>query len=197
MKALIILLSAELVFAIFIGQTAFLHRRDFDRAFFTWYKNQTPTHRLEVERQRGINELHRWNMSAVAFATMAAPTLLGFYAIRRRRKKTADDQDRNEKIWRDALGSSPARDFTSRVFACKPAMVKKTLVNGHRMWTEYDPSKFSAEEYEIVPGMWDHEHCAICSAKIREGDSYWQNSEWHILCPRCHDTFEKREPTAP
>ena len=98
----------------------------------------------------------------------------------------------DDKHWSDALGSSPARDFTSRLFTCKPAMVKKELVNGHREWTEYDPARFTPEEYEIVPGMWDHEHCAVCWQKIEEGDTYWENSHKDILCPACHAAFQNR-----
>jgi hypothetical protein len=97
----------------------------------------------------------------------------------------------DEQVWRDALGNAPARDFASRVFVSKPAMVKKEPVNGHRMWTEYDPAKFSEEEYEMVPGMWDHEHCRVCWQKIQEGDTYWQNSQRQILCPSCYETFQK------
>lgn len=97
-----------------------------------------------------------------------------------------------DQWWVHALGTSPAPDFTPRVFSVKPAMVKKEPVNGHRMWTEYDPEKFSEVEYDVVPGMWDHEHCAICYAKIQEGDAYWQNSQRQILCPDCHAKFLQR-----
>ncbi len=106
--------------------------------------------------------------------------------------KTVSEQMSEEQWWVHALGAAPMRDFTSRVFTRKPAMVKKEPVNGHRMWTEYDPTRFSEEEYDLVPGMWDHEHCAICFAKIQEGDTYWQNSRRQILCPSCHEKFEKR-----
>jgi hypothetical protein len=98
----------------------------------------------------------------------------------------------DEQWWVHALGRAPARDFTSHVFIPKAAMVSKQPVNGHRMWTEYDATKFTEEEYEIVPGMWDHEHCAICFADIREGDTYFQNSQRRILCPDCRAKFEKR-----
>ena len=103
---------------------------------------------------------------------------------------SGDEHD--QKVWRDALGDSPARDFTTRVFRPKPAMVKKELMNGHRMWTEYDPAKFSEEEYKLVPGMWDHEHCAICWATIQDGDTYWENSQKRILCSNCHAKFEAK-----
>lgn len=99
--------------------------------------------------------------------------------------------DPDEKQWRDALGTQPARDFQLRVFYSAPAMVKKEPVNGHRMWSKYDPTKFSDAEYELMPGMWDHEHCAICWEKIGEGDAYWENSQKRILCPTCHAKFER------
>jgi|GEM_PF-3913907 len=84
------------------------------------------------------------------------------------------EEEVEEKNWRDALGTAPERDFTRRSFVCAPAMVKKELVNGHRTWSPYDPSKFSKEEYDLVEGMWDHEHCAVCWQKIQAGDPYWQ-----------------------
>jgi hypothetical protein len=102
------------------------------------------------------------------------------------------EEEFDDKHWQDALGSAPVLDFTSRVFTCKAAMVKKEPVNGHRIWTEYDPATFSEEEYEIIPGMWDHEHCAVCWARIQESDQYWENSERQILCPKCHAALQKR-----
>ena len=97
-----------------------------------------------------------------------------------------------EQWWVHALGTAPVRDFTLRVFSVKPAMVKKEPVNGHRMWTEYDSAKYSEADYDLVPGMWDHEHCAICFGKIQEGDTYFQNSQKHILCPSCYKKFQER-----
>jgi hypothetical protein len=102
------------------------------------------------------------------------------------------DADYNHQEWRDALGDTPARDFRRRIFSCSPAMVKKQPVNGHRMWTEYDPATFSDAEYDIVPGMWDHEHCSVCGEKIQEGDTFWQNSQKLILCLTCYAKFQKR-----
>ena len=75
-KLLVIVLWFELLIAVFFGQVGFLHRRDFDRAFFAWYQNPTSVNKLELDRQRHINELHRWGFSAVAFGGMAIVTLL-------------------------------------------------------------------------------------------------------------------------
>jgi len=107
---------------------------------------------------------------------------------------TADSQnkDSEEKLWTDALGGSPARDFVRKVFSCEPAMVKRELEHGMRMWAKYDPATYTEKEYEIVPGMWDHEHCSVCWHKILEGKPFWQNSQDHILCVSCNATFQKR-----
>ena len=71
-------------------------------------------------------------------------------------------------------------------------MVKKDPVNGHRMWTPFDAATFSKEEYDVVEGMWDHEHCAVCGERIESGNLYWLNSQNFILCPACHEVFQKR-----
>jgi len=86
-KALIILLSAELVAAIIVGQGSSLHRKDFDRAFFAWYQNRTPENQAQLDRQRRLNELSRWELSGVVFGGLAAITLLGAGAYGYFRKK--------------------------------------------------------------------------------------------------------------
>ena len=82
-KLLVILLSVELMASVFLSQVGFLHRRDFDRAWFAWHQNPTPENRLELDRQRHLNELHRWGFSGVAFGGMAIVTLLAVYAYNR------------------------------------------------------------------------------------------------------------------
>lgn len=71
-------------------------------------------------------------------------------------------------------------------------MVKKETVNGCRVWREYDPDEYTKEQYELVPDLWDHEHCAICSKRIVRGEPYFENSQRHILCPDCHSDFLRR-----
>ncbi len=83
-KLLVIVLSVELLIAVLFGQGGFLHRQDFDRAFFTWHQNPTPESKFELDRQRHINELYRWGLSAVAFGGMAIVTLLAAYTYNRR-----------------------------------------------------------------------------------------------------------------
>jgi len=85
-KLLVIVLSGELLIAVLFGQVGFLHRRDFNRAFFAWHQNPTPESKFELDRQRHINELYRWGFSAVAFGGMAIVTLLGPYTYNRRHR---------------------------------------------------------------------------------------------------------------
>lgn len=85
-KLLVILLTVELLAAFSLGRVIFLHRRDFERAFFTWHQHPTPESRLELDRQRHFNELHRLGFSAVVFGGMAVVTLLAVYAYNRRHR---------------------------------------------------------------------------------------------------------------
>ena len=89
----------------------------------------------------------------------------------------------------EPLGERPRLDFALKTFAVAPAMVKKKPVTGHRLWSKLDPERFNEEEHEIVEGKWDHEHCAVCWERIVAEAEYWENSEKHILCPKCHSEF--------
>ncbi len=82
-------------------------------------------------------------------------------------------------------------DFALLTFAKSPAMVKREPVNGHRMWTKFDPAEFNERGCELVPDMWDHEHCRICWLSIQDGDGFWENSEKHILCLECYEEFRR------
>ncbi len=89
-RLLIILLSVELLVAILLGQCGTLHRRDFNLAFSSWYKNPTPENRAELDRQRHINVLCDLGISAVAFGSMAVVTLLAYYAVNRLSRGSPD-----------------------------------------------------------------------------------------------------------
>lgn len=103
----------------------------------------------------------------------------------------------SEQEWIDALGGEAKGDFVLQTFRKSPAMVAREPVNGHRMWTKYDPAVFDERVYELVPDMWDHEHCVICWDKILDGDGFWENGDGRILCEECHGEFLKRgEPGA-
>ena len=97
----------------------------------------------------------------------------------------------HDEYYVTSLGEELTLDFHPHLFHAAPAMVKKDPVNGMRMCTKYDPEKYSPEEYDIIEGMWDHEHCAVCYAKFVDGDTYMVNSRDQILCEDCLEKVKK------
>ena len=75
-KPIVILLIVELVTAIILGQVGHVYRRDFARAFVTWYKDRSPENQMELDRQKRLTQLSRWEFSGVMFGCMAAVTFL-------------------------------------------------------------------------------------------------------------------------
>ncbi len=59
----------------------------------------------------------------------------------------------------------------------------------------YTGEPFNPEEYELLEGDWDHEHCDVCWAKIVDGISYWSNVGAGIgqvdLCEACYTRVTK------
>jgi hypothetical protein len=69
----------------------------------------------------------------------------------------------------------------------RPALVARA---GGRMRL-YTGQDYDAAEYELVEGVWDHDHCEICNATISNDnykdeirDAYTNSKNW--LCPACH-----------
>jgi hypothetical protein len=93
-RLLAMLLLLELAIALIPGHGGFIHRRDFDQAFFAYYQNPTRQNRVELNRQRRLNELARLEDSAVAFGGLAAVTLVAVAArahfLRKRTRCAAD-----------------------------------------------------------------------------------------------------------
>jgi hypothetical protein len=85
--------------------------------------------------------------------------------------------------------------FVHRVFAPYPCLrsiepMGDGPFQGHRMWKPYRGQDYDPEEFELVEGGWDHEHCHLCGAHIDDGDSYWANEDedWGLvdLCAKCY-----------
>jgi hypothetical protein len=58
-----------------------------------------------------------------------------------------------------------------------------------RIWraSEFQPT---ADDGELVPGGWDHEHCSICHQKIGWGgqpNGFVSEDDW--VCDECHSRF--------
>jgi len=83
--------------------------------------------------------------------------------------------------------------FEQRIFSTHAALVSRDLVNGHRMWKEYDGGPFDESKFELAAGMWDHEHCSVCFFAIKDGFTYWRNAgEVELLCDACYEAFSRQ-----
>jgi hypothetical protein len=100
--------------------------------------------------------------------------------------------DRDDACYRRIWDETADKTFRQTAFCPSAALVSRELVNGHRMWRPYDGSEYDDKEYELVEGMWDHEHCSICRFRIVAGNTYWFNQRrMRLLCDECHDHFDK------
>jgi hypothetical protein len=98
--------------------------------------------------------------------------------------------NRNNDYYRSRFAEIADKRFTVETFHPYPALVSKTPVNGHRMWTPYYGGEYDKEKFDIVERMWDHEHCSICDFKIISDHPYWTNEKRvRLLCNECHDYF--------
>lgn len=96
------------------------------------------------------------------------------------------DQEYYRRTWDEILDKT----FTQTIFHSYPALVSKELVNGHRMWQPYCGAEYDKSKYDLVEGMWDHEHCSICNFKILDDHTYWFNAgRVRLLCDECRDYY--------
>jgi len=67
------------------------------------------------------------------------------------------------------------------------------------VWSPYYVGKYDKEKYDLVEGMWDHEHCESCTFEIKDGDTYWKSKTdyYQILCEQCHNAFIRSHPDLP
>jgi hypothetical protein len=98
--------------------------------------------------------------------------------------------NRHDDYYRSRFTEIVDKNFAVETFHAYPALVSKEPVNGHRMWSPYYGGDYDKEKFDMVDGMWDHEHCSICESKIRDDNSYWSNGKRvRLLCDECHDYF--------
>jgi hypothetical protein len=101
----------------------------------------------------------------------------------------------------EELASFRRCTFTRRVFASYPSLRAREPMDPDALpppsrdegeWYRsmpYTGEPFDPEEYELVEGGWDHEHCDVCWAKIVDGMSYWPNANpppYVDLCEACY-----------
>lgn len=100
------------------------------------------------------------------------------------------DIDRNHEYYRTTYDEIKDKEFTPFIFTSIPALRLKDPVDKHRMVKPYKGGDYDKKKYDLIEGMWDHEHCCICFFKILPGYTYWSNAdEIDLLCDECHDFF--------
>lgn len=58
------------------------------------------------------------------------------------------------------------------------------------MWHDYHGGPYDASKYDLIEGIRDHEHCAVCWFKIKGGPTYWENQKRiKLLCDACHEAL--------
>ena len=84
------------------------------------------------------------------------------------------------------------RHFEQRTFSSRPALVAKQTVNGYRESKDYHGGPYDSAKYDLVQGVWDHDHCSVCFFSIKDGYTYWENHKRIILlCDACYEEFAK------
>jgi hypothetical protein len=92
--------------------------------------------------------------------------------------------------------------FAHRVFSPRPSLRAITPLSDDELpppsrgtgeWYESRPYRgepFDPDQYELVEGDWNHEHCDVCHAHVEDGMSYWPNvnpEAGHVdLCEACY-----------
>ncbi len=89
---------------------------------------------------------------------------------------------------------SPSR-WTCRTFQSRDAF-EQPGPSGGRMWRAIEPGDADRTDGKIVPGGWDHEHCALCCERIGGGgqlDGYFNSSSNEWLCARCYKRYVQKQ----
>jgi hypothetical protein len=105
--------------------------------------------------------------------------------------KSGDLSASNDACFREAFAGIRDPNFVQRTFLTRPALIAKEPVNGHRMSKDYHGGPYDQSKFDLVEGVWDHDHCSVCWFKIRDGHTYWENGRRiKLLCDACHEVFE-------
>jgi hypothetical protein len=90
-------------------------------------------------------------------------------------------------------------NFGLKIFKAIAALKSKKPINGYFKTELFRGQKYNENEFSLIPGAWDHEHCHFCSSRIEIGMNYWGNTEdITIMCTKCHEYFNARfEETKP
>lgn len=97
---------------------------------------------------------------------------------------------RDEDYYRKEFAEILDRAFVRRTFASRAALVAKKPVNGNRTWADYQGQAYDESQFDLVEGMWDHDHCNVCFFSITDGFTYWENADRiKLLCDACYEAL--------
>jgi len=97
---------------------------------------------------------------------------------------------RDNENFRKAFAEIRNRHFEQRAFSSRPALVAKEPAEGLRMWKDFHGEPYDGSKFELVEGMWDHDHCSVCWFSIKDGYTYWEDdNRVKLLCDACHEAF--------
>lgn len=84
--------------------------------------------------------------------------------------------------------------FVQCTFFSRAALVAKEIVNGYRMSTGYHGQQYDESKFDLVEGIWDHDHCGVCWFRITNGFTYWEHTNRiKLLCDACYEAFTGKQ----
>jgi hypothetical protein len=108
-----------------------------------------------------------------------------------------EGRDWNSEYYRTGIEQLTDRNFSHFTFAPRPALRARMPMNGYRVEREYTGGDFSSEEWELIDGRWDHQHCTVCYFRIEPDHTYWSNGQGLIICDTCHEYVSTAEGASP
>jgi hypothetical protein len=97
---------------------------------------------------------------------------------------------RDDKYHSDEFAEIADREFVQRTFTTHAALLAKERLNGCTVYSDYHGEPYDNSKFDLVEGGWDHEHCSICFFTIKDGHTYWQNTNRiELLCDPCHEAM--------
>lgn len=64
---------------------------------------------------------------------------------------------------------------------------------GHRVLVLYEGGGFNSNQFTLRKGVWDHEHCKRCSARIPSMTLCWvsRDQSYVVLCDDCYELVNR------
>jgi hypothetical protein len=70
------------------------------------------------------------------------------------------------------------------------------VYGGHRVLVLYEGGGFNSNRFTLRKGVWDHEHCKRCSARMPSMTLCWVSRDHVILCDDCYELVNRPDHEA-